>query len=191
MAYFAQPQATDGGYTVFARVNPANVAGILPGIHRAVVALAPHLASEMPRSLEATRAGQVAPFRWLMIVVILLGLIAATLASSGLYGLLAYMGEQRRQEMGVRIALGARPGDIAWLMLGGGLRLVGVGLVVGAILGLATLKLLEAMVLQAAGMDPAMVALPMILVGVMGMLACWWPARTASHTDPGIILRQT
>ena len=123
---------------------------------------------------------------------ILLGafaVLALVLASVGLYGVVSYSVEQRRREMGVRIALGALRGSVMSLVLGQGLRMTTAGLVVGLLGALALTRYLEALLYEVRPTDPA------VFAGVFGVLiataaiACYVPARRATQVDPATILR--
>jgi ABC-type antimicrobial peptide transport system permease subunit len=118
-------------------------------------------------------------------------LVALTLATVGLYGLISYAVSQRSREIGVRIALGARRGDVLRLVMGQGGRLVLVGLVVGVGLGLAMARVMASGLLGA-GISPqdpvTFVVVPGVLV-LVSVLATLIPARRASRLDPVVVLR--
>jgi ABC-type antimicrobial peptide transport system permease subunit len=116
-------------------------------------------------------------------------LLALIVAGVGIYGTVAYTVSQQRHEMGVRLALGARRSGILRLVVGGGLRVVGIGLVVGAILVLVLGRLVTSMLYGTTAHDPVMflvVATSMLAVAVA---ACAIPAWRAAHLDPVALLR--
>ncbi len=124
--------------------------------------------------------------------MLLLGGFAATallLATLGIYGTLAQRAEQRVREFGIRMALGARRGDIVGLMAGQGLRLTLTGVAVG-LLGAAWLtRLLEGMLFGVRPSDPLTFAAVVLLLGAAALVACALPALRAGRTDPVIALR--
>ena len=117
------------------------------------------------------------------------GLVGLVLAMTGLYGVLAYVVAQRLREFGVRIALGARTGDVVRLVLRDGLLVVAIGAAIGLAGALAAGRLVAGFLF---GLDPAdpvtLVTVPLILAAV-AMLACIVPARRAAAADPMVSLR--
>ena len=117
------------------------------------------------------------------------GVLALLLASIGLYGLLAYDVVRRTREVGVRMALGARQGDVITIILRRGLLLAGTGAIIGAALGLALVRLVRTLFFGVGVIDPA------TLIGVAGLLlvvavaACAVPAWRAATVDPMVSLR--
>jgi putative ABC transport system permease protein len=117
------------------------------------------------------------------------GVIALFLASIGLYGVMSYAVRQRTQEIGIRIALGAQARDVLAMVTRDGLRLIGVGLVIGLVSAYFVVQLLRDNLAQVSAHDPfSFTILPLILVCV-GMAACYFPARSATHLDPVEALR--
>lgn len=111
------------------------------------------------------------------------------LAALGLFGVLAYSVGQRLPEMGVRLALGATPRDVARLVLGEGARLVGFGLAVGLAAALALAPFLRTLLYEIGPRDPLPYAAVVLLVSAVGTAATWWPARRASRVAPAAALR--
>ena len=123
---------------------------------------------------------------------VLLGALAGTaalLAALGLFGVLAYSVGQRLPEMGVRLALGATPADIARLVLGEGARLVSAGLAAGLAAALALAPFLSDLLYEVGPRDPWPYAAVVLLVALTGLAATWWPARRASRVAPAAALR--
>ena len=115
--------------------------------------------------------------------------LALFLASIGLYGVMSYSVRQRTQEIGVRMALGAQTRDVLSLVTGAGLKLIGLGLVIGLTVAYFLLQLLRGSLEQISAHDPlTFVALPLLLLFV-GLLACYLPARSATRLDPVEALR--
>jgi ABC-type antimicrobial peptide transport system permease subunit len=123
---------------------------------------------------------------------VLLGALAGTaalLAALGLFGVLAYSVGQRLPEMGVRLALGATPGDIALLVLGEGARLCAAGLAAGLAAAVALAPFLGELLYEVSPRDPWPYAAVVLLVAATGLAATWWPARRASRVAPATALR--
>ncbi len=116
----------------------------------------------------------------------LLGLV---LAAVGLYGVISNLVAQRMSEFGIRIALGAKPGDVFGLVLGKGMRLTLLGLFLGGLLAVALNLLLASEMPRTAALDPiALGAVALVLLAV-ALIACFVPARRATKVDPMIALR--
>jgi predicted permease len=116
-------------------------------------------------------------------------LLALTLASVGLYGVVSYAVAQRKREMGIRVALGADPGRIVRLLAFDGLRLVLIGSVLGMAAALGVMQLLRGLLFGGGAFDPAtLVAVPIIL-GACASLAAYLPARRIRRVDPMLALR--
>lgn len=115
--------------------------------------------------------------------------VALLLAAIGLYSVLAYGVVQRTTEMGVRMALGARRGQVLGLILRDGLKLVIFGLLAGGLASLALNRLLTAFLFGTQPLDPLVCGSVAALFAVIAVLACWLPARRATQVDPMIALR--
>ena len=118
------------------------------------------------------------------------GLLAALLATLGLYGVIAYMVARRRNEIGVRIALGAGRAQVVRLVLGEAGVMVGVGLAVGTALSLWAGRAASAMLYGMTPHDPATLAGAVVLLAAVAVLAAWAPARRAARLDPMSALRE-
>src|SRR5262249_9333247 len=117
------------------------------------------------------------------------GLLALVLASLGLYGALSYSVAQRMQEIGVRMALGARTGDVLWLVVGAGIRLTAIGGALGLAGGFAAARVLKSLIYGVSPTDPLTFIAIALLLTLVALLACWIPARRATKVDPVVTLR--
>lgn len=116
------------------------------------------------------------------------GVIALLLAAIGLYALIAYQVQQRTNEIGVRLALGATRAEIARLVLARAVKLALTGIAIGLAGALATTRFLEAVVFEISTTDPAIYAgVPLLLIAV-ALLATWIPVRRAMRLDPAVAL---
>ena len=117
------------------------------------------------------------------------GVMALFLAAIGLYGVMAYLVENRSREIGIRMACGARPQTILWLVLSGNLRLVATGLSIGLVLAGIVAQLLQSMLYRVKAYDPATYLSAMALMCAVVLLASIVPLRRAAKVDPMIVLR--
>ena len=115
--------------------------------------------------------------------------LALVLAAVGLYGVLAFSVAQRSFEIGVRVALGARPRDVLALVTRQGMMLVAAGLVLGLAIAIAASRVIASLLYQVAPTDPATYVTAGVLLVVVGVVACYVPARRASRVDPTTALR--
>ncbi|HEX5425254.1 MAG TPA: ABC transporter permease [Candidatus Acidoferrales bacterium] len=115
--------------------------------------------------------------------------IALALLMAGIFSVMAYTISLRTHEIGIRIALGARPEGILRMVLGKGIRLAAVGIVIGVAACFATMKFLRAFLFGVRPTDPITFVTVSILIVVAALLACWIPARRAMRVDPIVALR--
>ena len=115
---------------------------------------------------------------------------ALLLAVAGIYGVMAYSVSQRRQEIGVRVALGASPGKVFRLILGQGLFTTAVGVTVGVVAALGLTRILATLLFDVKPTDPLTFAAVVAVVVGVATLACYMPARRATNADPMEALRQ-
>ena len=119
-----------------------------------------------------------------MIVLSAFGIIAVLLAAVGVYGVVAQVVAERRQEIGVRMALGATGRQILGLFMRHGLVVVAVGIACGVVLALAAGRSLASLVFGITVTDPATLSAIAALLTVVALLACYMPARAATRVDP-------
>lgn len=140
-------------------------------------------------SLEHIRAESLVGQRALMQILAVLGGGAVVLAVIGLYGVLSYAVTQRTKEIGVRIAIGARPQDVQWLTLRQGMGVFGVGLALGLLVAAWAARGLAALLYGISPTDAETFLGVSLLFGAVAALACWIPARRAAKVDPMVALR--
>jgi putative ABC transport system permease protein len=119
----------------------------------------------------------------------LFGVLALVLASVGIYGVVSYGVAERRREIGIRTALGARPKDVLNLVVGGALRLAAVGMAAGAVAALGLSRLLSSLLFGVGPSDPATYGGVVLLLSSVVLAACVIPARGALRVDPNTVLR--
>ncbi len=117
------------------------------------------------------------------------GLLATVLAAIGLYGLMAFNVAERTQEIGIRMALGARDGNVAWLVMKESLLVLGIGIVIGLGTALAGTRLLASLLVGVSANDPLTFVIVVGVLAGVALLACWLPARRATQVSPLVALR--
>lgn len=117
-----------------------------------------------------------------------LGILALLLAAVGIYGVIAFSTNQRAREIGIRVALGAKHGDVLRLVLGGGAKLALLGIALGTVAALALARLISSLLFGVSAVDPlTFITIPILLAGVT-LLASYLPARRATRVDPLVAL---
>jgi putative ABC transport system permease protein len=116
--------------------------------------------------------------------------LAGVLAAIGLYGVIAYSVTRRTNEIGIRMALGASPREIARMVLGESGRVVAIGVVAGAALSLWVARFAQKMLYGVEPGDAGTLALAAAVLGAVALAAAWVPARRAARLDPTIALRE-
>lgn len=159
-------------------------------VRAALAALDPSLPAPRFTTLEEVVSSSLARPRFTATLLGLFAGLALILASVGIAGLLAFSVEQRTREFGVRVALGAEPGEILRLVALGALRLVGTGLALGLASAVALSRVVEGMLFGVSPHDPASYGLVMVLIALAAFVAAAIPARRAARVDPLEALRQ-
>ena len=163
---------------------------VVPFLREAVTATDPQARLDSVMTMEARLSTAVAEPRFYAVFVGSFAGLALLLAALGIFGLLSYTVAQRQGEIGIRMALGARRGDILALVARQGAALVVVGAAAGLVGGAAaSSRILESLLHGVATDDPlTFAAAPLVLVAV-ALVACWLPARRATRVDPMKVLR--
>ncbi|MFN0087645.1 MAG: FtsX-like permease family protein [Blastocatellia bacterium] len=139
--------------------------------------------------MEDLIASSVAPRRFNLLLVGGFAVLALLLAAVGIYGVMSCTVSQRTREIGIRMALGARHGDVRRMVIRQGMRLALMGGLIGLAGALALTRLMTSLLFEISATDPATFAgVATLMVGVV-WLACWIPARRAARVDPLAALR--
>jgi predicted permease len=140
-------------------------------------------------TMEATMSGATAAPRFRTAVLVVFAGVALLLALAGVYGVMAYTVSQRIPEFGLRVALGAAPGDVLGLVVRDGAWLVGLGLAAGAALSFAGARFLSGLLFGVSARDPLVFAAVSLFVATAAIAACVVPGRRALRVDPLVALR--
>ena len=141
------------------------------------------------RTMDQLFSASLSERRFQMVLLGIFGILALILAAVGIFGVMAYSVSRRTQEIGLRIALGAKAGDVLKLILGQGLKWSVLGVAIGLILALALSRVLSSLLFQVRATDPAILAGVSLLLGGVALLACYIPAHRATRIDPMVALR--
>ncbi len=158
-------------------------------VQRAIWTVNKDLPAAKAETLEQMLADQLAAPRLYSQVLGLFAALALLLAAVGIYGVMSYAVAQRTHEFGIRMALGAQPGNLLKSVVGQGLKLTGLGVALGLIAAFGLTRLMQGLLFGVSAADPlTFAAIPLLLAGV-ALLACYIPARRATKVDPVIALR--
>jgi putative ABC transport system permease protein len=149
----------------------------------------PDLPIGQVRSMEEVLSVSIAFQRFLMTLMSVFASLALVLATIGLYGVISYSVNQRTHEIGLRMALGARGGDVLRLVVGQGLRLTIVGAAVGLAVALVLTRLIQGMLFGVKPTDPSTFVAVFVMLTSVALVACYIPARRATKVDPMVALR--
>jgi len=140
-------------------------------------------------TMNTNLAGVLVTERFSAILMAALAASGLLLASIGLYGVVAYSVNQRTGEIGLRVALGAQPKHVLQLIMGHGLKLTLLGVAIGLVIAWSTTRLLVSLLFGLSPTDAATFSAITLLLTVIGLLACYLPARTAMRLNPMEALR--
>jgi predicted permease len=163
------------------------------GLSSAVRAISREMSSEQvifgEQTMDSLISQSLARRQFSMILLLVFAGLALVLASVGVYGVISYVVAQRSAEIGLRIALGARPLDVFHLILGGGGKLAAIGISAGVAGALALTRLMSSVLYGISATDPATFLTVAVVFMLVALTACYVPARRASKVDPATALR--
>jgi ABC-type antimicrobial peptide transport system permease subunit len=162
----------------------ADESAVLAVVRDEVRRLDPNVALGESRPLERVLARTADPPRFVMLLMSVFALLALALAAVGIYGILSYNVSQRTRELGVRMALGARPADVLQLVAREGIRLAVAGAVLGAVGAGLGGRFLSVLLYGVQPVDPLTLTVVSTLVVAVAVVACVAPARRAAAADP-------
>nr|HEV7954555.1 ABC transporter permease [Candidatus Acidoferrales bacterium] len=159
------------------------------GVRAAVASLDKNVPVYAIEKLDDTLASEVAPQRFNMAMLVGFATLALLLSAIGIYGVMAYAVGQRTHEIGIRLALGAVPGNVLRMILLQGVKLAVFGVVIGLGAGYALTRLLTTMLFEVKATDPFTFATGALVLFAAALAACWIPARRATKVSPLVALR--
>ncbi len=188
LVYFPYQQSPIRGLTFVVRTDSA-LLDTASGIRRAIQAVDKGQAVWGIRTMQDLMANRRAPYTIVGQVSSFFAALSLFLAALGIYGVMAYSVAARKQEFGIRLALGAASRDLVSLVLGQGLKLTAIGLVIGLAAAFGITRLMSTILYQVSPTDPSTFTIfSLILLAIAG-LACYLPARRASSIEPTRALR--
>jgi putative ABC transport system permease protein len=171
---------------VRASVNPLSLSR---AVKDAVASVDPTVPTGKFRSMEQVLSHSLALRAFMRLLLSVFAGLALLLASVGIYGVISYAVSQRKREIGVRMALGARPVDVLRLILVDGLKLVLVGIALGVAAAAALTRLLGSLLYRVSGTDPVIFLSVTVVLLAVSLFACYLPAMRATRVDPMAALR--
>jgi ABC-type antimicrobial peptide transport system permease subunit len=166
--------------------DPLALAG---SIRQSILGLDPGQPIRSIATLRDVMSESIARDRFFTVLFGMFGGLALVLAAVGVYGVLAFSVGQRTQEIGVRMALGARAADVLRMVVGGGMLLVLTGVALGALSSLVLTRVLKSQLYGLSATDPAAFVMAPAVLTAVALLACYVPARRATRIDPIAALR--
>jgi putative ABC transport system permease protein len=168
------------------KADPTN---LLDSIRSTVREIDPTLPLANVKTMDTIIYENVAPFRFNMFLLTLFAGVALVLTIIGVYGVMSYTVSQRTQEIGIRMALGAEPGEVRSMIIKKGLLLSLIGLAIGLGGSFAATWAMSSLLYGVSTTDPATFAVVAVILTVVALIACYIPARRATMVDPMIALR--
>jgi predicted permease len=186
--YFPFNQVPQGGMTVLIK-GASDPNQLISSVRGAVKEIDPEQPIYSPRTMAEIRAESVAPERLNLTLLSLFAGIALVLATVGIYGVMSYSVTQRTHEIGIRMAIGARPVDVFKMILGHGMKLALIGVALGLAGAFALTRLMATMLFGVEPTDATTFGAISILLIAVALLACYLPGRRATKVEPTISLR--
>ena len=187
-AYFPYTQQTQKFFNFSVRYR-GDKAPVIAAVRRTLGEINSNILTPNVYSLEEQVMGSIAVQRLIAKLSAFFGVLAVLLACLGIYGLMSYSVVRRTNEIGIRLALGARTSSLLWMVLRESLVLLAAGLVVGLPVAFASTRVLTKLLYQLSPADPGTFVGCALMVAGMTVVAAWFPARRATRVDPMVALR--
>jgi predicted permease len=181
-------QLSGNGTGVMARYEPGATT-IGDSLRGAVKGISAEHVMSKTQTMDEIISDSLASQRFSMAVFGIFAALALALASVGIYGVISYIVQQRTQEIGVRVALGAKRSDVLRLILGEGMRMAGAGVVLGLVAAFGLTRLMASLLYGVSATDPLTFTVVALVLAIVALAACYIPARRAMRVDPMEALR--
>jgi predicted permease len=181
-------QLSGGGTGVMVRYDP-RATTIGDSLRAAVKGISSEHVMSRRQTMDEIIFDSLASQRFSMAVLGIFAVLALALASVGIYGVISYVVQQRTQEIGVRVALGAKRTDVLRLVLGEGMKMAGVGVIIGLAAAFGLTRLMASLLFGVSATDPLTFTVVALLLSTVALAACYIPARRAMRVDPMVALR--
>jgi predicted permease len=188
-SYSQQPRVSTQVRPLVVHVRAASPVVLLNDVRRAIAAIDPTIAFEVQTLRQATGT-EAALRRFGTQLLGGAGVLGLLLAAIGLYGTMTFVVATRTSEIGLRMAIGATAGNILHAVLSQGMKLVGIGIVIGAAISLGAARIAAGLLAGLSPADPVTFAGTATLLLLVGAAACYTPARRAARVDPIVALRR-
>ncbi|NIR44898.1 MAG: ABC transporter permease [Gemmatimonadetes bacterium] len=188
--YVPLTQVPFSQFDILVRAEPGSTEKVVQAMRTEIRQLDPELAVFNAGSVEQLVSRLMAPQRFNLIMLGLFAALALTLAAVGIYGVIAYGVGRRIREFGVRMSLGADRSRIVQLVLSQGMKLAGVGILLGLVAALAASRLISGLLFDVAAVDPATLAGVAVFLALVALAAAVVPALRAGRVNPVVALRE-
>ena len=178
------------GFLSFALRTTGDPAALIPAVREAVTAIDPNIGIDAIAPMERLEASARSRQRFYAVMLGVFAAVSALLAAIGVYGVLAYAVAQRTHEIGVRMALGARAGQVLSLVMRRGLALTIIGVTAGLIVAASVARSIESMLFGITPFDPSAFTAVAIGFALVAAIASYVPAKRATRVDPVVALRE-
>jgi putative ABC transport system permease protein len=187
--FLSTGQFPQSGLRIMVRTAGPDPMAVAGPLRTALSEMDPDIAISGMQTMDARVQGSVAQPRFRTFLVVAFAVVALLLAAFGLYGVLAYLVTQRRHELGIRVAVGATDGDVVRLVVGQGMRMVGLGLLLGLVGGGVVAAVLRGLLFEVGPADPLTFVGTSLLLAFVALLASLVPAIRAVRVNPLETLR--
>jgi ABC-type antimicrobial peptide transport system permease subunit len=170
-------------------VRTENAASAMESIRRANGRMSSEQVVFDAQTMNEIIADSLAERRFTLILFGVFAALALLLSSLGIYGVVSYLTGQRTQEIGVRVALGAQRADVLRMILGQGIKITALGVLIGLVAAWGLTRLMSKLLFGVSASDPVTFIAVALLLALVALAACYFPARRAARLDPMAALR--
>lgn len=186
--YVSYKQLPESTLTIVVKTG-GNPAAAAQSAREAIYRTDPNQPVRAVRTMDELLGEALVERRFSALLIGVFAAIALILASVGIYGVMSYNVTQRTNEIGVRIALGAQPGQVLRMVIGNGMKLALIGVGAGLAAALVLTRYLQSILYEVDAGDPLIIGGVAVFLGGVALAACWAPARRAARVDPMVALR--